>query len=98
MQRTVGRARFFADLQTEVEGSLNVVASLEGAGVPGLMGESTGLLLTLTFRANGPISVPEPFTFEAGTSREVEACPQDLSQCSPVNAAFDGGTLVTSGG
>ena len=92
----VGGAKFSAALENGVEGVLNVRASLDGV-VPGLP-VGTGLLLTLTFEAIGTISVPEPFDFEVGPSRDVEACPQDLSPCNTVGAAFDGGTLVTSGG
>ena len=94
----VGGAKFFAALQNGAPGFLNVRASLDGAGVPGLLGQSTGLLLTLRFEANVATAVPEPFFFEAGPSREVQACPQNLDSCAPVGAAFDGGTLVTSGG
>ncbi len=90
----VGGARFFAELQNGVEGALNVRASLEGAGVPGVP-VGTGLLLTLTFSANG-VTSSEPFIFEGGTSQEVQECPEDLSPCSTVPAAFDGGTLVAA--
>jgi hypothetical protein len=95
-ESVVSGAKFSAALQNGVEGFLNVGASLDGL-VPGLP-VGTGRLLTLTFEANATTSAPEEFTFEVGSSREVETCPQDLSPCSTVNAAFDGGSLVASGG
>ncbi len=89
----VGGAKFDAALENGIEGILNVRASRDGL-VPGIAG-GTGLLLTLTFQANFEIAPPgEPYVFEAGSSREVLACPQDLSPCSVVAVSWDGGSVT----
>jgi hypothetical protein len=91
----VGGAKFTATLENGIPGFLNVRASKDGL-VPGVP-NGTGLLLTLTFRADGPIAPPgEPYVFEAGPSREIQVCPQDLSPCSILSVAWDGGTLVAT--
>ena len=89
----VGGAKFAAELQNGVPGFLNVLATKDGlvGGVP----NGTGLLLTLTFQALVEIAPPgEPFEVEAGTSREVVTCPQDLSPCSMPVVPWDGGSLT----
>jgi hypothetical protein len=91
----VGGAKFTAALENGIPGFLNVRASKDGL-VPGVP-VGTGLLLTLTFRADGPIAPPgEPFVHEAGLSREIQVCPQDLSPCSILTVNWDGGTLVAT--
>jgi hypothetical protein len=93
----VGGARFAAELVNGVPGFLNVLATKEGlvGGVPG----GTGLLLTLTFRADGAIPAPgEPYVYEVGPSREVETCPQNTQlPCSIAVVAWDEGRLVATG-
>jgi hypothetical protein len=91
----VGGAKFTAALENGIPGILNIRASKDGL-LPGVA-VGTGLLLTLTFRADGEIPAPgEPYVFEnvQPPSREVEACPQDLSPCSFPAVAWDGGTLT----
>jgi hypothetical protein len=91
----VGGAKFAAALQNGVPGTLNLRASRDGlvAGVS----NGTGLLLTLTFEAEGTIPPPgDPYLFEEGPSREIETCPQDLSPCSFPAAAWDGGVLIAN--
>ena len=89
----VGGAKFTAALENGVPGFLNVRASKDGL-VPGVP-NGTGLLLTLTFRAD--VATPgELFFHEAGLSREIQICPQDLSPCSILSANWDGGTLVAT--
>jgi hypothetical protein len=91
----VGGAEFRAELQNGVPGFINVLASRQGL-VPGVP-NGTGLLLALSFQANGEIPPPgERFDFEAGSSREVEICPQDLSPCSTPTVPWDGGTLTAT--
>lgn len=89
----VGGAKFTAALENGIPGFLNVRASKDGL-VPGVP-NGTGLLLTLTFRAD--VATPgEPFVHEAGLSREIQVCPQDLSPCSILPVNWDGGTLVAT--
>jgi len=91
----VGGAKFAAALQNGVPGMLNLRASRDGL-VPGVI-NGTGLLLTLTFEAEGTIPAPgDPYLFEAGPSREIETCPQDLTPCSVAAASWDGGSLIAS--
>jgi hypothetical protein len=90
---SVGGAKFTAALENGIAGALNVRASKDGL-VPGVA-SGDGLLLTLTFQANDTILAPgSAFTFEAGSSREVETCPPDLSACSFRVGPWDGGSLT----
>ena len=91
----VGGAKFAAALENGTPGILNVRASKDGLVAGATNG--TGLLLTLTFQANGEIPPPgEPFIFEAGSSREVVTCApgNPLPPCSIPTVPWDGGTLV----
>ncbi len=84
-----------AALENGTPGILNVRASKDGLVAGATNG--TGLLLTLTFQANGEIPPPgEPFIFEAGSSREVVTCApgNPLPPCSIPTVPWDGGTLV----
>lgn len=89
----VGGAKFAAALENGVAGTLNVRASKDGL-VPGIV-NGDGLLLTLTFQANDTILAPgSALTFEAGSSREVLTCPQNLNPCSMPSAPWDGGSVT----
>lgn len=91
----VGGAKFAAALENGVPGTLNIRASKDGL-VPGVA-VGTGLLLSLTFRADGEIPAPgDPYTVEdvQPPSREVEICPQDLSPCTTPGVPWDGGVLT----
>jgi hypothetical protein len=94
----VGGARFAAALENDIPGTLNVLASLDGL-VPGVA-NGTGLLLTLTFQAGGEILPPgEPFTFEAGSSREIEICEPGgppLPACTMPVVPWDEGSVVAT--
>lgn len=93
----VGGAKFTAALENGIAGALNVRASRDGL-VPGVA-NGDGLLLSLTFRAKVAIPAPgSPLTFEAGSSREVQTCPQNLSACSFRVVPWDGGTLTAVDG
>lgn len=76
----VSGALFDAALENGVAGTLNVVATRNGA-VAGVAGGS-GLLVTLAFIALDEIGTPEPIAFDRGPSREVQVCPSP-SSCSP---------------
>jgi hypothetical protein len=94
----VGGAKFSAALENNTPGILNASATLDGQ-VPGIA-VGTGLLLTLTFEANGQI-VGEPFTFESGSSREVEICAPGgppLPPCTMPVVPWDEGTLTVTVG
>jgi len=90
----VGGAKFSAALENNLQGALNVRASLDGL-VPGVS-PGTGLLLTLTFEALDQ-TLGEPIDFDATpSSREVQVCPPGgppLPACSMLTIPFDPGAL-----